>query len=126
MGQEQVGASKGLVRELGSIARCGQQVWTMVPRGRKLSLAAALAVMAVVGFTNARIPLAIGSLVDRVQKGIESGLDRGAIWQVALFYLGMIGLAFLVREIMNVLRRYLVESVCARWIRTSACGWSGI
>ena len=114
MGQEQVGASRGLVRELDSIARCGRQVWMMVPRARKLALAAALAVMAVVGFTNARIPLAIGALVDRVQKGVEAGLDRGAIWQVALFYLGMIGLAFLVREVMNVLRRYLVESVCAQ------------
>ena len=114
MGQEQVESSKGLLRELKSIARCGRQVWGMVPRTRKLALTSALAVMAVVGFVNARIPLAIGALVTSVKEGIDRGLARAAIWQVALIYLGLIGAAFLVREVMNVLRRYLVESVCAQ------------
>lgn len=114
MGQEQVEPSRGLLRELKSIGRCGRQVWVMVPRARKLALVAALGVMAVVGFANARIPLAIGSLVDSVQRAIEAHAARGAIWRIALFYLALIGGAFLVREVLNVLRRYLVESVCAQ------------
>jgi ATP-binding cassette subfamily B protein len=114
MGQVQVGASKGLVRELGSIARCGRQVWTMVPGARKLALAAALVVMAIVGFTNARIFVTVGKLVSSVDRAVQDQSPRDSIWQVALFYLALIGGAFLVREVLNVLRRYLVEGVCAQ------------
>ena len=114
MGQVQVEASRGLVRELGSIARCGRQVWVMVPGARKLALATALAVIAVGSFANAQILVAIGTLVDSVKRAIDQQADRGAIWQTALVYLGFIGGAFLVREVMNVLRRYLIESVCAQ------------
>ena len=46
MGPEQVEA-KGLLRELRSIARCGRQVWVMVPGARKLALLSALVVIAV-------------------------------------------------------------------------------
>ncbi len=85
MGQEQVGASKGLVRELGSIARCGRQVWIMVPRARKLALVAALGVIAVGSFANARILLAhrVARRPGR-SRGSSAGVTRGAIWQVAL------------------------------------------
>ena len=76
MGPEQVEA-KGLLRELRSIARCGRQVWGMVPRGRKLALLAALAVISVGSFANARILVGIGALVDRVKQGMDAGLPSG-------------------------------------------------
>jgi ATP-binding cassette subfamily B protein len=114
MGQEQVEASRGLVRELGSIARCGRQVWGMVPGARRLGLVGAVAVMAVGAFANARIYVTIGALVASVERSVQAHAARGAIWQLALFYLALIGGAFLVREACNVLRRYLIESVCAQ------------
>jgi ATP-binding cassette subfamily B protein len=114
MGQEQVEASKGLSRELREIARCGRQVWVMVPRSRKLALGGATLVMAVSSTANTGILLALGALVDAVRQGVEQGLGRAAVWQVALFYLGLIGLAYLVREGMNVFRRYLVENTCTQ------------
>ena len=43
-----------------------------------------------------------------------SGLASGAILKRASVYLGLLGLAYLVRESMNVLRRYLVENTCTR------------
>jgi ATP-binding cassette subfamily B protein len=114
MGQEQVQASKGLVGELREIARCGRQVWGMVPRSRKLALGGAAAVMAVTSAANTGIFLSLGALVNAVERGINSGLDRASLWQVALFYLGIIGCAYLIRESMNVLRRYLVENTCTQ------------
>ncbi len=114
MGQVQVKASKGLGHELGEIARCGRQVWTMVPRSRKLALGGASAVMAVTSAANTGIFLLLGALIDSVETGIRKGLGQAAVWQVALFYLGAIGGAYLLRESMNVLRRFLVENTCTR------------
>jgi len=114
MGQEQVQASKGLLGELREIARCGRQVWRMVPPSRKLSLAGAAAVMAVTSAANTGIFLSLGRLVDAVKHGIDAEIGRAAVWQVALFYLGIIGCAYLVREVMNVFRRYLVENTCTQ------------
>ncbi len=114
MGQDQVQASKGLVGELREIARCGRQVWKMVSRKRKLSLAAAAAVMAVTSAANAGIVLSLGALVDAVKRGMDDGIGRPAVWRVALLYLAIIGCAYLVREVLNVFRRYLVESTCTQ------------
>jgi ATP-binding cassette subfamily B protein len=118
MGQEQVEASKGLLRELRITGRCARQVWNMVPRTRKLALGGAVLVMAVAGAANTGIFLSTGALVDGVGKGMAKAsgqtVDTTVVWHLALFYLGLIGVAYLVRESMNVLRRYLVESASAQ------------
>ena len=116
MGQVKVeeSTSRGLMRELREIARCGRQVWKMVPRSRKLALAGAAVVMAVFSAANSCIPLLMGSLINRVKSAMDRALPPGQVWRVALVYLGVIGLVYLVREAMNVLRRYLVENTCTQ------------
>jgi ATP-binding cassette subfamily B protein len=58
----------------------------------------------------------LGQLVDSVDPGRpeNQGLSQDALLRGAAGFLGMIGLAYLVRESMNVLRRYLVENTCTR------------
>ncbi len=114
MGQEQVQASHGLIGELKDIARCGRQVWGKVPASRKLALVGAVGVMAVYSAANSGIYLCLGSLVNSVKRGMDAHFTDSAVWRIALFYLSAIGCAYLVRESMNVLRRYLVENTCTQ------------
>jgi len=59
------------------------------------------------------VPLLVGLLVDAVQS--DAGHDRHATFlQLAGQYLSLIGAALLLREVLNVGRRYLIENTCAR------------
>jgi ATP-binding cassette subfamily B protein len=60
------------------------------------------------------IPLCLGKLVDAVNPDANRGLSAAAVSLVATRYLALIGVAYLLREAFNVLRRYLVENTCTR------------
>jgi ATP-binding cassette subfamily B protein len=60
------------------------------------------------------IALGIGWLVDGVDPATHPGVAPSALFRVAALYLAIIAAAYLVRESMNVLRRYLVEKTCTR------------
>ncbi len=109
-----VRASNGLWREVGNIFRRGRDVWHLVPAAQKRSLGGAGLVMAVSALATTTIPVVLGMLFNAVERGTRSGLDRPALIRLSLGYLGIIGLAYLVRESMNVLRRFLIESACTR------------
>jgi ABC-type multidrug transport system fused ATPase/permease subunit len=49
-----------------------------------------------------------------VQYGTVHGWSREAVFTTAAWFLGLIAGLYLVREALNVLRRYLVENVCTR------------
>ncbi|WP_165228399.1 ABC transporter ATP-binding protein [Aquisphaera insulae] len=101
-------------RELGQIGRRGRQVWRLVPSRHRWALGGALLVMFLASAGGTAIAVGTGLLVDSVDPRNTAGLTREAILRVAAFYLGLIGLAYLTRESMNVLRRYLVENTCTR------------
>jgi ATP-binding cassette subfamily B protein len=70
--------------------------------------------MALTGASSTVIPVLLGRLVDQVKTGTERGLSGDTLYRVAFFYLAMIGATYVLREILNVGRRYLVEGSCTR------------
>jgi ATP-binding cassette subfamily B protein len=60
------------------------------------------------------VAIYLGKLVDALDPAQNPGASPDAIMRIAAGYLGMIGLGYLLRESMNVLRRFLVERTCTR------------
>lgn len=104
----------GFGHEFRLILRRARQTWRLVPARHKLALGGAAGVMALTSAAGTAIPLLLGRLVDRVKGGTEQGIGRDALYRVAALYLGLIAGAYLLRELLHVLRRYLVESTCTR------------
>src|SRR5262245_29122535 len=106
--------SLGLRDEIRLILQRGREVWGLVPRRRKWALFFAAAVMALTSASNTTVSLLLGRLVDAVTAGTHQGLSRDAMYHAAVLYLGLIASAYVLREALNVVRRYLVESTCTR------------
>jgi len=104
----------GFWRELKNIARRSRQAWGLVPGSQKLTLGFAFVVMTVSSAANTAIPLYLGKLVESVNPWKHPDLTPEALTRTAATFLGVIGVAYLVREALNVLRRYLVENTCTR------------
>jgi ATP-binding cassette, subfamily B, bacterial len=109
-----VNASKGIGREVQEIVRRGRDVWKLVPVAQKRSLIGAGLVMAASAKASTVIPVILNGLFNKLELGMKNGLDRPTLIRASMLSLGLIGLAYLVRETMNVLRRFLVENACAR------------
>ncbi len=104
----------GIVPEMCLMLRRAREVWRLVPRKHKWALAGAAVVMACTSVCSTALALFLGQLVDGVQRGTLGGQPRETLFHLAAWYLGLIGAAYLVREILNVLRRYLVTNTCTR------------
>jgi ATP-binding cassette subfamily B protein len=98
--------SKRFAAEILLILRRASQVWRLVPIKHKLGLAGACGIMAGVSTCNLAVARFLGYLIDVV--------GRGSPYLVALEILGLLALAYLLRESLNVVRRYLVENICTR------------
>jgi len=85
-----------------------------VPWHHRWALGGALLIVSLASAGNTAVAVLMGKLVDSVDPQRTQGLTPSAIMKGASVYLGMLGLAYLVRESMNVLRRYLVENTCTR------------
>jgi ATP-binding cassette subfamily B protein len=96
------------------VVRRARQVWHLVPRRHKAALGGAALVMAVTSFTNTLMPLLLGKLVDAVGQGIQQNLEHPALFRLATYFLALIAGTYLLRETLNVFRRYLVENTCTR------------
>ena len=114
MSRERVRLAGEFWREMRNIAQLGRQMWRLIPRARKLALGGALLVMSVASAANTAIPLCLGRLVDAVNPESNRRLTPSDLIRIAAMYLAFIGLAYIVRETFNVLRRYLVENTCTR------------
>jgi ATP-binding cassette subfamily B protein len=106
---------RSLRLELRLIGRRGRQVWQLVPARHKFALGCAAALMAVTSAANTTIPLLLGSLVDHLQR-IPPDAQHAAndLFRTALTFLTLIGSVYLLREAINVVRRYFVENTCTR------------
>jgi ATP-binding cassette subfamily B protein len=110
-------ATPGLGRflyEVRQLAHTARQSWRLVSRTHRYALLAAVAVMALGGVASTALPLLSGMLVDRVAHGLQSGEPRPAILEAVAYVLGAIAILVLARELLQVLRRYLVENACSR------------
>jgi ATP-binding cassette subfamily B protein len=100
--------------EIRDLAKTARLVWRILARRHRWALTGAVCVMAVGGVANTALPLLSGRLVDRVSTGVLSGEPRAQIVSAAGFLLLLVGGLVLVRELLQVLRRYLVEDTCKR------------
>jgi ATP-binding cassette subfamily B protein len=114
MEHKQKSSTATLIAELRETLRRGHQVWWLVPRRYKLALGGAVSVMAITSGTNTILALVTGRLVDALQLGRDAGSNDHELYRAALAFLGLIAFAYFIRELCNVVRRYLVESCCTR------------
>src|SRR5262249_43452462 len=105
---------KGFFAELQLMARRARQAWRLIPRRHKLALLGAALVMALTSLCNTALPVLLGRLVHRIIQGTQEGLSHPALYEIAAWFLLWIGGTYLLREALNVLRRYLVENACTR------------
>src|SRR5271165_3224564 len=104
--------AQGIAAEVRVMLRRGRQVWRLVPRKHKRALAGAAVIMACTSACSTALALFLGGLVDGAQVGVHQGVAREALYRLAAWYLGLIAAAYLVRELLNVLRRFLVTNTC--------------
>lgn len=99
------------VRELLSTAR---KTWRMLSKSHRIALLGAVAIMAVSGAAATALPVLSGQLVDRVAHGVQYDEPKSVVLGAVAYLLGMIAALVLLRELLQVLRRYLVEYTCTR------------
>jgi ATP-binding cassette subfamily B protein len=102
-------------KEVRLIGRRGRTTWKLVPARHKWALAIAAILMGLTSTASTIIPLLLGRLVARLQgiaEAVRSGGPAESMLWVALTFLGFIGGIYLVRELIHVLRRFLVENTC--------------
>ncbi len=108
---------EGVAFELRFMLRQVKPIWGLIPLGDKLGLGAGALMMGLASACGTAVPLLLGALVDRVQNAQVPSVRPITFLRITAEYLGLIGGAFLLRETMNVARRYLVENTCARMAR---------
>lgn len=101
----------GEVRELVLTTR---KVWKTIARRHRWALIGAVCVMILGGAANTALPLLSGKIVDRVQIGVTGGEPTGPMMEAVGMLLLAVAILVLLRELLQVLRRYLVENTCTR------------
>jgi ATP-binding cassette subfamily B protein len=106
--------SQSICDELRIVMVRAGQVWRLVPSRHKWALGGAAVVMALTSLCNIALPLLLGKLVDSLKSGLGTASGGSNIVAVASFCLGLMAGAYLLREVLNVGRRYVVENSCTR------------
>jgi ATP-binding cassette subfamily B protein len=101
-----------LRREVHTPFRRARAVWRLVGSRHRWALGGAFLLIALTSACHIAIPLSLGRLIDHAQRGSGQRLPLGALCHVAALDLAIIAVAYLVREFLNVLRRFLVENTC--------------
>jgi ATP-binding cassette subfamily B protein len=113
-GENSPGPLSNFARELRLLGHSALQVRRMVPRRYQLALGIAAGVMVLTSLVATALPLLLGHLVDLVQKSHSEGRRGEPMFYAVAFYLGCIAGVVLLREGLNLIRRFLVESTCTR------------
>jgi ATP-binding cassette subfamily B protein len=90
-----------------------RRVWHLIPRVQRWRLGIAASIMALTSAANTAVALLLGQLVDRIQPG-SNAPERGELYLAATWILGLLALTYVVRELLNLARRTLVENSCTR------------
>lgn len=100
--------------EVRLILAYGRKVWQLVPARRKAELTFAALLMGVISACNVAFPLLLGRMVDAANRGSDEGLPTAVMLGTAAWYLSLIAIAYMLREGLQVARRFLVENACTR------------
>jgi ATP-binding cassette subfamily B protein len=103
--------SPGLWGELSAVLHRRKEVWSLVSRKHRWAFLAAVGVMAVASLTETGIALLLGKFFDEVLK--HRGSDTDALFRFAAGYLGLLGGAYILKESLQVVRRYLVQGTAS-------------
>ncbi len=90
-----------------------RRVWSFVPLVQRYQLIIAAIIMALTSAASTAVALLLGSLVDRIQPS-NNEQERGALYTATAWILGLLALTYVVRELLNLARRTLVENSCTR------------
>jgi ABC-type multidrug transport system fused ATPase/permease subunit len=107
----------GLARfgyELRELLLTTRRVWKTIARRHRWALLGAVGIMVLGGVTNTALPLLSGRIVDRVQVGVTGGEPTGPMMQAVGTLLLAVAILVLLRELLQVLRRYMVENTSTR------------
>ncbi len=86
----------------------------MLPQRFKWAFGGASMLMAAISVCNTVFPLLLGQLVDELKMGADQNFSATVMYGTVGRFLGLIGGIFVVREILQVVRSYLVENTCTR------------
>jgi ATP-binding cassette subfamily B protein len=100
--------------ELSKLTHLVREVFRLVPYRRKYALTGAAVIMMLISAGNTAVAMLLGKLIDRIQQGLRESWENQQFYTAAAVVLGSISLIYLLREVLNVLRRYLVENSCTR------------
>jgi ATP-binding cassette subfamily B protein len=101
-------------REVRELVLTTRKVWKTIARRHRWALLGAVSVMVLGGVANTALPLLSGRIVDRVQVGVTGGEPTGPMVEAVGTLLLAVAILVLLRELLQVLRRYLVENTCTR------------
>ena len=108
------GPLRDFLHELKLLGLTALQVARMVPKRHKASLGGAALLMVLTSFAATALPLLLGGLVDTVQRYHSEGVSGEALFDSAVYFLGLIVGVVVVREVLSFARRYMVEATCTR------------
>jgi len=101
-------------RELRLLVRSALLVNRMVPKRHKAALGTAAGIMVLTSLVAIALPILLGELVDTVQRDHSQGVTGHTMFLAVVYYLGWIAGVVLLREALNLIRRFLVEATCTR------------
>ncbi len=111
--EESDSKKQSVVAEASRVFGLARQSWGLVERRYKVALCAAVGVMLVTSACNTLLPVLLGKLVDQIQTGTQRHETSAAMLHAAVWFLGLMAAAYLVREVFNVVRRSMVAFACA-------------
>src|SRR5437763_2115482 len=101
-------------REVRELVLTTRKVWKTIARRHRWALLGAVGVMVLGGVANTALPLLSGRIVDRVQVGVTGGEPTGPMMEAVGALLLAVAILVLLRELLQVFRRYLDENTCTR------------
>lgn len=94
------------------IAARSRELWPLVPARRKWEFAGALGIMSLTSASNPVVALLLGNIIDQLQAGVLHASSRTEMYAAVAKILGGICVIYLLRELLNVVRRFLMEDGC--------------
>ena len=101
-------------REVRELVLTTRKVWKTISRRHRWALIGAVLVMIAGGAANTALPLLSGRIVDNVQAGVTNGTPSDVLIAAVGVLLLYVAVLVLLRELLQVFRRYLVENTCTR------------